>query len=285
MANAMMIDLEQPIDSVPLTFVDVETTGLDPSRGDRVCEVALLRVRGGVVEVEWERLIDPERPMGYGAYRVRGISEAMLRGAPRFADVAAEFVSLVQGTVFVGHNARFDLGFIASELKLAQQPLPSLVALDTLALARRNVTSSRYSLGALCEMYGIAQDHAHRAMGDVHATRALFERLSHLLRARGIQRVGDFLGAQGGVLRQEERPVKAPPLITEALARKQRLRIRYQDAYGSVTERLVLPLQVSMRFGQLYLVAHCFMRNSSRTFAVDRIQEMALVDEPATDGI
>jgi predicted DNA-binding transcriptional regulator YafY len=57
------------------------------------------------------------------------------------------------------------------------------------------------------------------------------------------------------------------------------MRIRYRDGYGSTTERLVRPIQLTNRYGDLYLVAHCYLRQGSRTFAVDRIQEMAIAEE------
>lgn len=281
-----MSNLELPIEAASLAFLDFETTGLDPARGDRVVEIGLLRTRGREVEVEFESLVNPLRPMGYGAYRVNHISDQMLSGAPTFSELADQVLSLLNGTVVVAHNAAFDLGFLSSELKLAQRPLPALVALDTLKLARNNVTSSGYSLGALCEMYGIVQDQAHRALGDVYATRELFVRLSRLLRVRGVRTVGDFVRAQGGALRDRSgTEVVVPPVMREALRKGKLMRIRYRDSYGSMTERLIRPVELSNRFGELYLVAHCYLRNATRTFALDRIQEMTITDETEPESM
>ncbi|MFO7697978.1 MAG: exonuclease domain-containing protein [Anaerolineae bacterium] len=279
-----MADLEQPIEAASLAFLDFETTGLDPSRGDRVVEIGLLRTRGQEIEVEYESLVNPQRPIGYGASRVNHISDQMLVGAPSFVEVADQVLTLLNGTVVVAHNAMFDLSFLSAELRLAQRPLPSLVALDTLTLARNNVTSSGYSLAALCEMYGIVQDQAHRALADVYATRELFVRLARLLRRRGVHTVGDFVRAQGGALKDRGgTAVEVPPLIRDALRTGKLMRIRYRDSYGSTTERLIKPVEMSNRFGQLYLVAHCYLRHAQRTFALDRIQDMAVTDESAPE--
>ena len=74
-----------PLDELAFTFVDVETTGLDPTTGDRVCEIALLRVQGDREIARFESLIHPQRPMHYGAMAVHGITDALLAGAPTFA--------------------------------------------------------------------------------------------------------------------------------------------------------------------------------------------------------
>src|ERR671931_409661 len=74
-----------PLDELAFTFVDVETTGLDPAMGDRVCEIALLRVQGGREITRFESLVHPQRPMHPGALAVHGITDAMLVGAPIFA--------------------------------------------------------------------------------------------------------------------------------------------------------------------------------------------------------
>jgi DNA polymerase-3 subunit epsilon len=275
-----MIDLDLPIGLTPLSFLDFETTGLDPSRGDRVIEIGLLRSRGDTIEVEYDRLVNPGRPVGYGAYRVNHISDDMLAGAPLFAEVADELLGLLNGTVVVAHNARFDLGFLKAELTLTQRPFPSVVVLDTVQLARSNVTSAGYSLATLCAMYGIFQEDAHRALGDARATRELFLRLARLLHVRGVRTVGDFTRAQGGALKDRGgAEIDVPPVIREALRGGRLMRIRYRDGYGSTTERLVRPIQLTNRYGDLYLVAHCYLRQGSRTFAVDRIQEMAIAEE------
>jgi DNA polymerase-3 subunit epsilon len=275
-----MIDLDLPIGLTPLSFLDFETTGLDPSRGDRVIEIGLLRSRGDTIEVEYDRLVNPGRPVGYGAYRVNHISDDMLAGAPLFAEVADELLGLLNGTVVVAHNARFDLGFLKAELTLTQRPFPSVVVLDTVQLARSNVTSAGYSLATLCAMYGIFQEDAHRALGDARATRELFLRLARLLHVRGVRTVGDFTRAQGGALKDRGgAEIDVPPVLREALRGGRLMRIRYRDGYGSTTERLVRPIQLTNRYGDLYLVAHCYLRQGSRTFAVDRIQEMAIAEE------
>lgn len=276
-----MVDLSARIDQVPLAYVDVETTGLSPRGGDRVCEVAILRCQGGQVLDAVQQLVNPQRPMGAGAYAVHGISDDMLRDAPTFDAVADDVLELFDGAVLVGHNTPFDLGFIAAELGLLHQPLPPYVALDTLRLARRHVSSPSYSLGVLAATLGVdVGGQAHRAMVDVLTTRAVLQRLVEALWPTGVRTVEQFVAAQGGpVSLEQRRPVAdVPPLILDALRRHRPLVLRYRSERGEITERIVQPLGVTDRGGYVALVAHCHLRNAQRSFRLDRILAMDLVE-------
>ena len=92
-----------PIDELSFTFVDVETTGLDSATGDRVCEIALLRVCGDQEIGRFESLVHPQRPMTPGAMAVNGITDAMLVDAPPFAAVLPQVQAAAD--VVTGNNA------------------------------------------------------------------------------------------------------------------------------------------------------------------------------------
>ena len=131
-----MLELETFIDDLPLVFLDVETTGLDPALGDRVCEVALLRCVGADVVDSYQQLVNPTRRMSPGAYAVHGISDEMLADAPLFPQIADDLIALLDGAVFVGHNAPFDWSFVAWCYAAEGMDNPfGYKALDTKALA------------------------------------------------------------------------------------------------------------------------------------------------------
>src|SRR5436190_16673109 len=90
-----------PIDELAFTFVDVETTGLAHASGDRVCEIALLRVHGDHEVARFESLVHPQRPMHSGALAVHGITDAMLANAPAFAALLPQIHALLQDAVLV----------------------------------------------------------------------------------------------------------------------------------------------------------------------------------------
>jgi DNA polymerase III epsilon subunit family exonuclease len=276
------MDLNRPIDEVPIAFCDVETTGLHPGRGDRVCEIAVLRCRNGQIVDSFQHLVNPQRPVSRGAYAVHGIGEDQLRQAPPFSEVVDEVVALLDGAVFVGHNAPFDLGFLSKELSLSGIAFSSEVALDTLRLARQQYVSSSYSLDHLARSLNVrVVGRAHRAMVDVLLTRGVFRRLVDDLRPAGLSRLQDYVDAQGGNLASGNRSAAQAKLIVwKALQEGKLVHLRYRSMSGAETERTVRPIGVVERGSRAYLTGHCFLRDAERTFRLDRILEADLVDDP-----
>lgn len=136
---------------------DTETTGLDPAKGDRVVEVGCIELLNGIPTGKtFHHYIDPERDMPDEAFRVHGITSAMLVGKPVFAEIAQAFVDFTEGAKLVAHNAEFDFKFMNAELARLNYPiLSSERMVDTLALARRRHPGAPASLDALCQRYGI----------------------------------------------------------------------------------------------------------------------------------
>ncbi len=271
---------EQPLSEVEFALFDVETTGLSPAYGHRVCEVACLRLRGGVEQACFTSLVDPKRPISPGALHVHHITPEMLHGAPPFDTIAGPLLETMAGAVLVAHNAPFDLGFLAAELEIARLPPPDGPVVDTLALVRRAYRFARNSLPAVAVALGIEPGPAHRAMGDVWTMRHLLERvLGDLERRWGVTTLGGLLAFQGGSIPYPRpRTLPLPPAIAEALAGQRRVWMRYLDARGQETVRVVRPLHIHEERGNLYLVAHCYRRGELRTFRLDRVVEMATED-------
>lgn len=271
-------DAGQALRETTFAVLDVETTGLSPAYGHRVCEVACLRVRSGQELDRFESLVDPRRSISPGAFRVNRITREMLRGAPTFDAIVQALLQVLEGAVFVAHNAPFDLGFLAAELARARHPPLTCPAVDTLALVRRAYRFRSNGLSAVAAALGVEGKPTHRAMSDVWVTYGVLQRLLHdLSRSAGVTTLGELIAFQGGpVARPETRTLPLPPTIAEALQAGVRLRLRYVDARGRETERLVLPLRVDHRHEDLYLIAHCYRRDALRTFRLDRVLEMAL---------
>ena len=140
--------------------LDTETTGLSPTQGHRIIEIGCLElVDRRLTGREFHCFIHPDREIDEGAQRVHGISLADLETAPRFAEIADEFIEFVTGAELVIHNADFDVGFLEHELKLMGHPRPKITeystVLDTLALARKMHPGQRNSLDALCKRYEV----------------------------------------------------------------------------------------------------------------------------------
>ena len=158
---------------------DVETTGLSPMNGDRVVEIAALKIRDFKVVDEFHSLVNPGREISYDAFLVNGISQKMVQDAPMASTVMPAFCGFIEGTCLVGHNVKFDLGFLTNELLLLGLKLhPRTVALDTVKMARVLIPGlNSYSLASVSYSLGITQIQRHRAMSDVQMTWEVFERL------------------------------------------------------------------------------------------------------------
>lgn len=268
--------LGQPLDALPLTFLDLETTGLAPAQGHRVCEVALLRVRGDQVEQRLATLVDPERHSDPQAFAVNQISPEMLDGAPHFAEVAGQVLAVLQGSVLIAHNAPFDLAFLRNELARLDLPPPDNYVIDTLALARRLLRRSSYSLQTLAHDLGLAAPN-HRAEADVRALRGLFAYLVRQLAEQEIATLDALLRYQRGLLPGQPEPVP-PPLIDQALRERRCLRIIYRSRSSpEPLERTIQPLELTQESKGVYLRAYCYLRDDLRVFAIAKIEAMELV--------
>jgi DNA polymerase-3 subunit epsilon len=146
--------------------LDTETTGLEPSRGHRVIELAGVEIRDRrVTESSYHRYLNPERESDAAALAVHGISNEFLLDKPRFREVAREFLDFIAGAELIIHNADFDVAFLDHELALAGlQPLRAYCGgvTDTLRMAKSLRPGKRNSLDALCEFYGV--DHSGRTL-------------------------------------------------------------------------------------------------------------------------
>jgi ATP-dependent Lhr-like helicase len=149
--------------------VDVETTGFSPRLGDRILEVAAVRMRGdGTVLAEWTTLVDPQRDVG--AIHVHGITAADVVDAPRFDEVIGDLLDHVDGAVLVAHNLRFDHEFLAAEFTRAGHTIPAIPAMCTLALgALVQPGAASRKLAACCDRLSIPIPLAHSARDDARA--------------------------------------------------------------------------------------------------------------------
>jgi DNA polymerase-3 subunit epsilon len=148
-----------------LVFVDLETTGGNAAF-DRITEVGIIRVTNGELADEWSSLVNPECPIPPYIEAFTGISNQMVAGAPRFAEIAAVVRQKTQGAVFVAHNARFDYSFLRSEFLRADMNFSAKV-LCTVKLSRRLFPAHvRHNLDAVMERNGLTCSARHRALGD-----------------------------------------------------------------------------------------------------------------------
>ncbi len=155
-----------------IVAIDIETTGLDSVR-DAIIEIAAVRFHGDQVDATFDTLINPGRSIPPEITRLTGIRTDDVRFSPRLAEVSAEFESFVGDAVVIGHNVRFDLGFLNQRSIL--QNVPSMDTYDMAAVLLPG--AGRYNLGALAELLQIPLRATHRALDDALVTHQVFARL------------------------------------------------------------------------------------------------------------
>ena len=178
---------------------DVETTGLSPIDGDRIVEIAAVKVKGAQVVDRFYSLVNPQRSMPLHATQVNNITEEMLLNAPVAADILPQMIHFIGGACVAGHNVRFDLNFLCYELSLIGRRLNDQTpAVDTLKMARDLLPYlSNHKLSYLARSLGVVVDQTHRAMADVELNVAVFLRLMEMAGDKDLHQVAVFLNQFG----------------------------------------------------------------------------------------
>jgi len=137
--------------------LDLETTGLDPSKGHKIIEIGCIEIIDGVItDNHYHQYVNPHRNIPYESYRIHGISEEFLQDKPRFADIIDDFLEYIQKDKLIIHNANFDIGFLNNELGILNRSnIDMLRVTDTLLVARGKLPGQSVSLDSLCRHYGI----------------------------------------------------------------------------------------------------------------------------------
>jgi DNA polymerase-3 subunit epsilon len=253
-------------------FLDLETTGLSPWFGDRICEVGIVVTEGRRIKTTYQNLVNPERELSFGAASTNGLSDAELASAPRFASVADEVERHLRDAVVVCHNAQFDLQFLDNEFRRLGREIqiPNLV--DTLILARTYFEFSSNTLASIAEALKVKQDQAHRALSDALTDRAIFFQMMDALKPEN-RPLDEYIGIYSSPAWPSD-GIHLPTELGEAIYSGHRLLITYVDKDGDRTERWVTPKQVLGLADYIYLQGFCHLREAERTFRLDRIVDV-----------
>jgi DNA polymerase III subunit epsilon len=148
-----------------LCFIDVETTGVNALYG-RIIEIGLLKVTDGKLVKEYRTLLNPRMYLDPFIESMTGIHPDDLEKAPYFEDIADELSYLLEDSIFVAHNARFDYGFIRSEFKRMGRKYRS-PHMCTVKLARLLYPNQKkYNLDSIIEKFNLECKNRHRAFDD-----------------------------------------------------------------------------------------------------------------------
>jgi len=198
LAKAPPKDLvDAPLTDLTYVVFDTETTGLLPSQGDEICQIAALRVvNNKIVQGEhFDCLVNPGRDIPASSTAVHHITNAMVKDAPPINVVGHQLHSFARDAVLVAHNAPFDLEFLRRhETGIGAKftnPVLDTVLLSAVVFGQ----SQEHTLDAICERLGVVipPEARHTAMGDTIATADVFIKMVGMAHQKGISTFGHML--------------------------------------------------------------------------------------------
>jgi len=168
------------IDKQTFICLDCETTGLEAST-DRMIEIAVCLFTFSGISESFETLIDPEILIPEVTIAIHHITDDMVKGKPKAADVLRKVLEMVGSHIIVGHGIKMDIAFISEECKRARIPckIHENPLIDTLRMARLYGQSPVNSLERLRQHFNVADEGAHRAMSDVIVNIEVFKHLAN----------------------------------------------------------------------------------------------------------
>lgn len=263
------------------TFVafDIETTGLTPVM-DRIIEIGAVKCLNRKIIDTFQALIDPGVPIPTEVSAINGITDDMVKGRETINDVLPKFISFLEESVAVAHNAPFDVGFIYYDLGRLGLKTSNKTILDTYAMTKQLFPHfHNYKLDSLVLNMHIKSETLHRALADAEACMKVFYRCLDELGDYERLTIQDITGISGNAI-----SFKGEELISngtfdplkKALTQGVPLEIVYRDIKGISTTRLITPFMVEMTQETIMIDAFCHLRREKRRFRLDRIVKLKL---------
>ena len=136
--------------------LDTETTGLRPSEGHRIIEIAAIEIVDYLPTGNtYQQYINPQRDIPESSFKVHGLSYEFLKDKPLFENIINEFLEFVGDDPIIAHNVDFDVGFLNYELNSCGKESLKNDKIDTVSIAREKFPGQSVSLDALCKRFAI----------------------------------------------------------------------------------------------------------------------------------
>jgi len=152
----------------PYSLIDFETSGFQPGSA-RILEVAVIKIdASGNILDEFTTLINPEDG-NVGRTDIHQITLGMVKNAPRLSEMVGDLIKILDSSIVVAHNARFEENFLESAFREVGIKHPLMPTIDTLWLSRQVLDLPNYKLATVIDEFGYDFEDAHTALGDVRA--------------------------------------------------------------------------------------------------------------------
>ena len=174
----------------PFSLIDFETSGFQPGSA-RILEVAVIKInsQGNILE-EFTTLINPEDG-NVGRTDIHQITIEMVKNAPKLSEVIGDLLGILDSSIVVAHNAKFEENFLESAFREVGVRHPLMPTIDTLWLSRQVLDLPNYKLATVIDEFGYDFQDAHTALGDVRAMAKVLPEMLHL--GKGITFPSDLM--------------------------------------------------------------------------------------------
>jgi DNA polymerase III epsilon subunit family exonuclease len=193
--------VDEDLSQTTFVVLDLETSGASPKTGSAITEIGAVKVCGGQVLGTFKTFVNPGTPLPPFITELTGITDEMLIDAPRIESVLPllfEFLGSDKSTVFVAHNAPFDLSFLKASAALHGYAWPNFRVIDTVKVARFVLTKddvANYQLGTLALYFRTEIAPNHRALDDALATVDVLHGIIERMGTFGITTINQMLNA------------------------------------------------------------------------------------------
>lgn len=263
-----------PVKDATFCAVDVETSGL--SSNSRIVEIGAVRfdLRGN--HKEYQTLVNPCVEIAPEASAIHGITDDMVSLAPLAGDVLPGLLNFMDSSVFIAHNASFDVGMLAREMFRYSIEPPRIPVICTIGLARKILSGlPNYRLSTLVDYLNLDIPTLHNALPDAHAARLVL--IEALKNAPQYNFLHELPGFRGSFRDMAIRHFVEIPHTNDAeeLLKYAQLRIPIEIEYENHDElgpSIVTPHFLFEKKGKAYLAAYCHREGIRKSYRLDRIR-------------
>ena len=198
-------DSSKPITETEFVVFDIETTGLNARRGDRIVSISAVRLKEGRIDLSdaFHEIINPDRDIPSASAVIHEILPRMVNGKPTIEKVLPDFIRYIGISVLVAHHEWLDMSFLNREMaRLYGIPIQNIVldtaVLDQALLAKKTPASMiatmkiDSTLDAVAERYHVAVEGLHSSFWDALATAQIFQQMIKEVQGLGIHSLKDF---------------------------------------------------------------------------------------------
>lgn len=259
--------------------LDLETTGLSPLC-DRIIELSAIKLKPNGIE-SFDQLINPKIPISEITIKIHGITDEMVKNEPTISEILPKFVTFMEELPLIGHNAKFDIGFIIFNMHhLGLTPKSNKVFCSCQFSRAIFKAMPNHKLGTLAEKLGIALKH-HEAFDDAVASLRVFAKalvavknepkeISQGLKEAEIFSLSDFIQNN-----EWELPERLK-IIGDCVGEQKIIEILYAGGSHKGIFRPVRPIGLLPMPGGSVLYGHCLLSNTYKSFSLSKIRNVRL---------